>query len=279
MDRDQNGQLASRPDWAPAAAPLDVPSVARMYDYYLGGAHNFAADRAAAEAAIAVYPDLPLVMQTNRAFLRRAVHFLIERGIDQFLDLGSGIPTVGNVHEVAQQANPTARVVYVDVDPVAVAHADLILRGNPRAAAIEADIREMERIFSHPTTRRLLDLDRPLAILLCYILHFLPDDAEAERTVASLRAALPSGSYLVISHGTAEFAAPAVYRQGQRVYARTSHPLHLRPREQVARYFDGLDMVPPGLVLVPLWRPETDEDLWLDQPERSVTYAGIGRKP
>lgn len=269
----------STPSWIPDDIPRDTPSVARVYDYLIGGYHNFASDRKVAEGALALYPDFGRVMQANRAFLRRAVAFLAEQGIDQFLDLGSGIPTVGNVHEVAQQANPAARVVYVDVDPVAVAHADLILRGNPRAAAIEADIRWPDRIFSHPTTKRLIDFDRPLAVLLCYLLHFLSDDAEAERTVASLRADLSSGSYLVISHGTAEFAQPDVYRQGQRVYARTSHPLHLRPREQVARYFDGLEMVPPGLVLVPLWRPETDEDLWLDQPERSVTYAGIGRKP
>ncbi|MBX6342403.1 MAG: SAM-dependent methyltransferase, partial [Thermomicrobiaceae bacterium] len=149
----------SMPSWARGDFPLDKPSAARMYDYYLGGFHNFEIDRQAAEQAIARWPDLPLIMQANRAFLRRAVNFVSGQGIDQFLDIGSGIPTVGNVHEVAQRANPSARVVYVDIDPIAVAHSQEILRGNPNATVIQGDVRRPSEILEHPDVQRLLDLD------------------------------------------------------------------------------------------------------------------------
>ena len=150
------------PDWIPESVPRDRPSVARMYDYHLGGYHNFAIDREVADAAVAAYPDLPLVMRVNRAFLRRAVKFLIDEGVEQFLDLGSGIPTVGNVHEVAQRANPAARVIYVDVDPVVVAHGQMILGDNPQVAVIRADLRQSKAILQYPEARRVLDLERPL---------------------------------------------------------------------------------------------------------------------
>src|SRR2546423_11334318 len=146
-----------------------------MYDYFLGGYHNFEIDRKAAEAAIAIYPDFALVMRANRAFLRRAVEYLVAQGVDQFLDIGSGIPTVGNVHEVAQRANPAARVVYVDSDPVAVAHSSAILQGTANTAVIRADTRHPAQILGHPDVRRLLHFDKPLALLLVFILHFIID--------------------------------------------------------------------------------------------------------
>src|SRR5919205_1515606 len=151
--------------WASDEVPPDGPNIARMYDYYLGGAHNFAADREAAQRMIDVFPDLPRVTQANRAFLRRAVAFLVEQGIDQFLDIGSGIPTAGNVHQVAQRANPAARVVYVDIDPVAVAHSRTLLRDNPRAGVVLADARATDQIFADPAVARLIDPVRPVGVL------------------------------------------------------------------------------------------------------------------
>jgi S-adenosyl methyltransferase len=267
-----------RSDWIPEGVPLEKPSVARMYDYHLGGAHNFAADRAAAEAAAAAYPDLPLVMRVNRAFLRRAVTFLAQQGIDQFLDLGSGIPTVGNVHEVAERANPAARVVYVDVDPVAVAHSKMILRGNPRVTVIREDLRDLDRILQDPETRRVLDFNRPLAVLLVFVLHFVPSDTEAIGVTQAVREMIPSGSYVVISHGTAEQLAPEVQEHETRLSRQTTHTLKLRSRDQIAAFFEGLELVPPGLVYLPEWHPEGADDLFVDQPQRSSSYGGIGRR-
>ena len=174
---------------------LSLPSAARMYDYYLGGHHNLAIDREAADAAIAIYPEFPLIMQANRAFLRRAVVYLAEQGIDRFLDIGSGIPTVGNVHQIVQQINPSARVVYVDVDPVAVTHSTAVLRGVPNATIIEADLRQPKTILDHPDVRDLLGAGQPVALILAFVLHFVVDDAQARWVVRELRDALPPHSY------------------------------------------------------------------------------------
>jgi len=262
----------------PEDVSLDQPNPARMYDYFLGGHHNFEVDRRAAEAAIQIYPDFPLVMRTNRAFLRRAVQFLIAQGIEQFLDIGSGIPTVGNVHEVAQNANPEARVVYVDTDPIAIAHSTAILQGNPRTTILQADAREPGQILHQLEERRLLKLDQPLGVLLVFLLHFVSDDQEAQNIVRTLRDALPSGSYLVISHGTYEGMSSEASEQMGRLYSRTTDPVTPRPRTQIARFFDGLELIDPGLVYVPLWRPEGPDDLLLDEPTRCVSFAGVGRK-
>lgn len=259
-------------------APQDKPGVARMYDYFLGGYHNFAIDRQAAEQVIAIYPDMPLVAQANRGFLRRAVQFLVAQGIEQLLDIGSGIPTVGNVHEVAQRANPAARVVYVDSDAVAVAHSEAILRGNAHATAIRADARRPEQILDHPEVRRLLDFRQSVAVLLAAVLHFVTDDEEAYRLVRVLREALAPGSYLAISHGTDENVPPAISAQLARLYVRTTNPARVRSRDEIERFFAGLELVEPGLVYVPLWRPTAADDLFLAQPERSVHYGGVGRK-
>ncbi|HEV3471792.1 MAG TPA: SAM-dependent methyltransferase, partial [Actinomycetota bacterium] len=165
----------------------DKPSAARIYDYLLGGYHNFEVDRAAARHIIALLPDMPLFMRANRAFLRRVVTYLADQGIDQFLDIGSGIPTVGNVHEVAQKINPSARIVYVDTEPVAVRHSKEILHDDPNATAIVADARQPELIRNHKEVRRLLDLDKPTAVLLLSILLFITDDEEAYGVVRTLR--------------------------------------------------------------------------------------------
>ena len=161
---------------------IERPSAARMYDYYLGGSHNFAVDRAAADAVLAVIPDVPVGAQANRAFLRRAVRYLVEAGVTQFIDIGSGIPTLGNVHEIAQQADPRTRVVYVDTDPVAVAHSRLILGGNERATVIHEDLRRPGEILEHPDVRQLIDFDQPVALMLVAVLHFVSDAAEPPRS-------------------------------------------------------------------------------------------------
>lgn len=267
------------PAWVPGNVPLDRPSAARMYDYFLGGHHNLAIDRVAAEAGSAIYPEFPLVMQANRAFLRRAVQFLAGQGIERFLDVGSGIPTVGNVHQVAQRATPAARVVYVDVDPVAVAHSAAILRDNPQATIIQADARTPQQILDHPAVQSLLDAGRPVALLLVFVLHFIVDDELAVRVVRALRDALPPGSYVVLSHGTVERLPAATRDQLLRLYAGTSQPVRPRSRAEIETYFEGLELVEPGLVYVPDWRPEEDGDLLRDRPAHSIGFAGVARKP
>jgi hypothetical protein len=258
--------------------PLDKPSPARMYDYFLGGHHNFEVDRLAAEQVIATFPDVILAARANRAFLRRAVSFLVAQGIDQFLDIGSGIPTAGNVHEVAQDVVPAARVVYVDSDGVAVRHSQAILQDNPNATVIQADARQPEIILRHPEVRRLIDFTRPLGVLLAAVLPFIVDDVEAVRVVHVLRETMAPGSYLVISHGTDEGLPRATVAQGEQVYRRSTNPAKGRSRAAIAAFFKGLELVEPGIVYAPLWRPEGSRDLLLDEPERSAVYAGVGYK-
>lgn len=257
----------------------DRPSIARMYDYWLGGFHNFEVDRAAAERATSVWPDMPLVLRANRGFLRRAVQFLVAQGIDQFLDVGSGIPTVGSVHEIAQQGNPSARVIYVDIDPVAVTHSRTILRDNPRATVIQADARQPEQILQEAEASGLLDLDRPVGILVVSVLHFVTDDAEAYGAVGALRGAAAPGSYLAISHGSGEGMPPEAQEQVVRVTRATPTPMKYRSRADISRFFEGFELVEPGLAYVPSWRPEGPGDLLVDEPERCLGYAGVGRKP
>jgi hypothetical protein len=247
-----------------------------MYDYYLGGSHNFAIDRDAAQQAIGMWRDLPIIMQANRAFLRRAVRFLVAQGIEQFLDIGSGIPTVGNVHEVAQQANPASRVVYVDIDPVAVAHSRAILAGNPNAAIVQGDARDPDEILTQPQVQGLIDFRKPVGILLVALLHFIPDDEDAYRLVQLLRDAMAPGSYLVISHASFE-GRPAESESHTEIYSRTSTPMKMRSRDDIVRLFDGLQLVEPGVVFLPLWRPESPDEVD-EHPERFTGYAGVARK-
>jgi hypothetical protein len=262
----------------PDESNVERPSAARIYDYLLGGFHNFDVDRVAAERITEVMPDMPLFMRANRAFLRRVVRFLTDQGIDQFLDLGSGIPTVGNVHEVAQRANPRARVVYADNEPVAVTHSRTILEDNPNATVIQADIREPEAILGHTETQRLLDLNKPIAVLLLSVLLFVTDDEEAYRIVRAVRDALVPGSYIALSHPTDDKTPPEQGEQTTRLYASIGTPVRVRSYNEVDGFFEGLELVEPGLVYVPLWRPEGPDDLFLKSPESSAYYAGVGRK-
>jgi hypothetical protein len=265
--------------WVPAGESGDRPNAARIYDYLLGGYHNFEVDRLAAERLMQVHPDVRIAAHVNRAFLRRAVLFLVEQGIVQFLDIGSGIPTAGNVHEIAQGARPAARVVYVDVDPVAVAHSTSLLRDNPNTAVLQADAREPEQILNHVQVRELLDFRQPVAVLFLAILHLLPDDDQALHTVRTVHNAAVSGSYVAISHPTVEDAPSHLLAQIDALTAVAPGRYQYRSQAQILRFFDGLEWVEPGLVHTPLWRPEGPDDALLDHPARAFCLAGIGHKP
>lgn len=265
--------MTQRPGWAPGGVDLDRPNAGRVYDYYLGGSHNVAADREMAREAISLWPDLPQIMQANRAFLRRAVRYCVAQGVRQFLDIGSGIPTAGNVHEVARAAVPDATVVYVDADPVAVMHSRAILEGDPQTGVVQADLREPERILGHPEVHALIDFDRPLAVLLVALLHFLPDADEPARLVGQLTAPLPSGSHLVISHASPD-GQPLRTAEHQALYSRTSTPMTMRSRAQVTALFAGMERVEPGVVFLPQWRPESPADVDA-HPERFTGLAGV----
>ncbi len=263
----------------PPDAQLDRPSVARIYDYLLGGYHNFEIDRKAAEHFGAIFPDLALTAQLNRAFLRRAATFVSKQGIDQFLDLGSGIPTVGNVHEIVQEYQPHARTVYVDIEPVAIAHAETLLADDRNTAAILGDIRRPHEILEHPITKQLIDFSRPVGLLVVAMLHYVTDDEEAERVLNVFKDQLVSGSYLVVGVWTSDDAPHEVMNK----YAEMSKMLTTqgapRPLAKVERYFDGFELLEPGIVHGPAWRPDDPDDWILKEPGRSVSWVGVARKP
>ena len=263
-------------DWVPAGIDVDRPSAARVYDYFLGGAHNFAVDRALADQIAAMTPNIGETMRSNRVFLRRAVRYLVDQGVRQFLDIGSGIPTAGNVHEIALAAAPDAQVVYVDIDPVAVEHSRAILTGVDRAGVICADVRDVQRVLGESRKLGLIDFDRPVAVLLAGVLHFVPDADDPAATVAALAEALAPGSYLLISHATADGQPPEVV-EAQRLSGRTATEIVLRTRAQIAAWFAGFSLVEPGLVFIPQWRPDPHEPVG-EHPEQVGAYAGVGRK-
>ncbi|TNM26840.1 SAM-dependent methyltransferase [Streptomyces sedi] len=267
-----------RPTWAPQGIDLSVPSVSRVYDYYLGGSHNFEVDRITARRALEAFPGIPKIVQANRAFMRRAVRYAVECGVTQFLDIGSGIPTFGSVHEVARQAAPDARVLYVDNDPVAVAHSRAVLRGVPGTGILTADLREPEAILASREARELLDPRRPTALLLVAVLHYLDDEEKPHERVAALRDALAPGSLLVLSHASADNGPGTAEQCGQvvEVYRDGGSRLVLRAESEVARFFEGFEPVDPGLVPMGRWRPDgqiEDED-----PMAFSGIVGVGRK-
>jgi hypothetical protein len=258
--------------------PEQRPSNARMYDYFLGGYHNFAIDRAAAERVLAVEPDFALFLRANRAFLRRVVTFAVNAGSRQFLDLGAGIPTVGSVHEVAQAIDPACRVVYVDNDPIAVALSQDILADNSDAVTIQADVLRPEQILQHPDLSRMLDLGQPMALLVVAFLHLVPDDEEALRIVRFFRDAMAPGSYVAVTHATGSFT-PERSARTNTVYNQATSPVTLRTLDQMGRFFEGFELIEPGIVPTPSWRPESRDDLFASEPERGQAFAGVGRKP
>lgn len=264
-----------RPSWAPPGIDVESPSAARIYDYHLGGVHNFPVDRDIAERVARVMPDMPLILRANRAFLGRAVRFLVDAGIRQFLDLGSGIPTLENVHQIAQRVVPDARVVYVDVDPVAVAHSRALLEGDPYATVVEADLRNVARVLRSPEVGDLIDFSQPVGVLMVAVLHFVSDSDDVDGILAGYRHAVVGGSHLVISHAAAEEDGGSEGTdEALATYSRRVAEFTLRTRGQVIDMFTGMDIVEPGVVNVDDWRPDDDA------PRRKLPqFAGVARKP
>jgi O-methyltransferase involved in polyketide biosynthesis len=255
------------------------PNVARMNDYLLGGKDNFAADRQAGERLLAVAPDMKTMMVENRRFLGRAVRHLAEQGIRQFFDMGAGLPTRQNTHEVARTVDPAARVIYVDNDPVVICHGRAILERDDRTAVVEGDILHPEDLVCDRIVRRVIDFDEPVAILICGALHFIPNSDDPYKRIAWLRDAIAPGSHLVLSHAVFEGARPDTSPVGD-VYQKVlgcAEMVGPRPREEVLRFFDGFELVEPGLVYVRQWRP--DNPLAARAAERIRKVGGVGRKP
>ena len=254
---------------------ITTPNVARIYDYWLGGKDNFAADREAAEKILTIVPEARVAARANRDFMGRAVRFLVRAGVRQFIDLGTGLPTQDNVHEVANRIDPGTRVVYVDNDPVVVVHGQAVLHAVDTATIVEADARFPDKILGHSDVRALIDFDEPVAVLLLATLHFVTEAEDPYGIIARLREVMAPDSYLVVSHVTAdprphaEDAVTAVYRQA-------TAPMVPRTREQVQRFFDGFELVQPGVVYVPEWHPDWEGE-HVD-PETTFMLGGVGRK-
>lgn len=267
-----DGQL----DRLSAIVDVNTPSAARMYDYYLGGSHNFTADRETADAVAQAIPWVKDVAVANRAFLRRAVRFCVAQGIRQFIDIGSGTPTVGNVHEIAQQADPSCRVVYVDNEPVAVAHSELLLEDEPQAAIVQADARDPEAILSAPETAALIDFEQPVAVMMVALLHFIPDTSDPLGIIGKFRDVMAPGSFFGMSHVTQDSYAEPLQKLVE-LYRKSTNPVTARTRAEITGLFTGFDLVEPGLVWTEEWQPE-HPDLVSADPSASLVYAGVGRK-
>jgi S-adenosyl methyltransferase len=266
------------PGFAPSEIDTGRPHPARMYDYYLGGKDNYVVDREAAAAVLRVLPEARDIARENRAFLQRAVRYLVrDAGIRQIIDIGTGIPTVGNVHEVAQQIDPGVRVAYVDNDPIVHVHASALLTGQGRTSVVLADLRDPRGILDHPKIRELINLDEPAALLLVAIMHFITEQEGPGQIIATFRDAMAPGSYLALSHGTADFHDRATSEAGTAVYAKATAPLVLRSHAHVAALFDGWELIEPGVVQVPMWRPGGNLP-----PSRELEkigiYGGVGRR-
>ena len=253
----------------------DKAHMARVYDYWLGGKDHFAADRAAGDAVIQAYPGVITTVRANRALLTRMVRYLAgEAGIVQFLDIGTGIPSANNTHEVAQSVTPNARVVYVDNDPVVLAHARALLTSGPAGVTsyLDADLRDPGPILDQAADT--LDFSRPMAVMLMGVMHLVSDEDDPAGIVASLKSAVPPGSYLALSHPAADIDADAMADAQQRQNQMQAEQVRFRRRDEVAGFFDGLEMIEPGLVRAPEWRPGTPAEA----QARAALWAGLGRK-
>jgi hypothetical protein len=255
----------------------DIPSPARIYDFLLGGKDNYPADRQAAQELLAAVPDVRMFALQNRAFLRRAVRYMaVEAGISQFIDVGTGLPTEGNVHELAQEATPGARVVCIDNDPVVLAHGRAMLHGVADTAILEHDLREPDAIIGDPELGKLIDFGQPVGLLLVAVMHFISDEEDPPGLIRRLVNALPAGSHVALSHATADSRPESV--RGEKVYERATAQARARTRDQVLAMVAGLDLVDPGLVWAPQWQPEPDAEPDPD-PGRSHVYVVVARKP
>jgi S-adenosyl methyltransferase len=271
------GSGAGDEDGAEADFDTTVAHPARVWDYLLGGKDNFAADRTAGEQLLRIMPEMGLVARGGREFLARAVHFLAaEAGIRQFLDIGTGLPTAENTHEVAQRAAPESRIVYVDNDPIVLTHARALLTSDPRGetAYISADIRDTETILREAT--QILDFTQPVAVMLLAVLHFIPDSDDPHGIVARLMQAVPPGSYLVVSHASSDIMVPTVEAGAEIYNEHSAVSINLRTEQQVARFFDGLELVPPGMTPLGHWRTG---GVNVGTLPLLPTYTAVGRKP
>ncbi|MEU5695663.1 SAM-dependent methyltransferase [Actinosynnema sp. NPDC020468] len=267
--------MTERSSWVPDGIDTGLPSAARLYDYLLGGGHNFAADRALAEKFVAAQPNARTIARLNRSFLRRAVLFLAARGIRQFVDLGSGIPTVGNVHEIAQRAAPDSRVVYVDYEDVAVAHSRLMLRDDERATILQRDMTDPTSVLEAARGTGLVDFAEPVGLLAVGVFHFVPPEADPAGLVAAYRDALAPGSHLAFSQFTADLQ-PAEMAGVVEVMKRSANPMFPRSHAEITALFDGFELVEPGVVPLPLWQPEPGAAV--EDPNTAGILAGVGRK-
>ncbi len=263
-------------DWRETFRP-DIPSAARVYDYLLGGKDNYPADRAVAESMIAQLPNVRLAVQWNRAFLRRVVRYLVcEAGIRQIVDVGAGLPSAGNTHEIALDADPATRVVYVDHDPVVLAHARNMLHGVPNAAIVEHDLLAPDEILADPALRNLIDFSQPTAVLLLSILHFVSDEDDPAALIARLLDPFPAGSHIAISHATPD-AVPEV-NDVERVFDEATEQAHVRSRADVAKLVAGMEIVEPGLAWPPEWRPDSGDQVPANAAE-SYYCVVVASKP
>ncbi|MCR6483874.1 SAM-dependent methyltransferase [Amycolatopsis sp. OK19-0408] len=264
--------------WVPPEIDTTVPNPARVYDFWLDGDHNFAADRALGEQILKIMPGVRDAARLNRAFLRRAARFMVRAGVRQFLDIGSGIPTAGNLHEIVQQVDPACRVVYVDRESVAVAHSQLLLQGNENCTVVQADLRDVNDVFEG--ARGLLDPDQPTGLFMLLLLHFVPDTWDPAGIVARYRDRLAPGSYFAVSHVAADSEserldeAVEVYKSRQ---DQQNQPVP-RTHDEIMRFFAGFELVDPGLVGCAMWNPEGAGDMSDDPAINALPYAGVGRK-
>ena len=264
-------------DRAPSGIDTTTPNVARIYDYLLGGKDNFGADREAAKRLIEAIPDVAGIARDNRSFLGRVVRYLVMKaGIRQFLDLGSGLPTQANVHELAQGVAPDARVVYVDNDPVVASHVRALLTSGDQIIMVFGDLRDPAGVLRHPDVRRLLDLTQPVAVLCTGTLHFIGDEAEPHKIIAKYRDQLAPGSHLAVSHGTLEDDPAGEGAAAEGIYRQAPSQLHVRPVPEVLRFFEGFELVEPGLTWITEWRPEPGT---APKGRRHSMRGGVGRKP
>jgi O-methyltransferase involved in polyketide biosynthesis len=256
---------------------VDRANSARVYDYFLGGDANFAVDREAGEAALSMLPKVGTYARANRAFLGRVVRYLTEQGIDQFLDLGSGMPTVGNVHEAVQRIHPNARVVYVDNEPVVASHARTMLVGAENVGIVQADIRRPDAVLSAVRVTELLDFTRPVAVLAVGVLPFVTDDTELVEILSAYRARCVPGSFLAVSHPSPVGLTSEQEEQLTNLAIRVAAPIRWRTREEISALLDGYRLVEPGVVLVPDWRPDPGRPAWFPAPSAAMSYAAVGR--
>lgn len=265
--------LSQQTNWVPTSVDLEKASAARMYDYLLGGNHNFAVDREFVARLMDTQPEVKRFALMNRAFMRRAVLYLMECGIRQFIDLGSGIPTVGNVHEIAHEVDPAARVLYVDNEHVAVAHSQLILEGVANARMVQADINKPLLVLQDPATRELIDFSRPVGVLAITIGHYILDEHGPEAVFGAYRDAVAPGSYLALTHLTDDFSGQDFLAESMKS---SQNRIQSRGRAEVLDLFGDFDLVDPGLVTTSRWRPERPGDV---HPEiEDGLYAGVARK-